>query len=110
MASIEGRETDVVITPAGNRLIVHFFTGILEHFPEIESFQVVQKDPQSFSVRIVQAKPFDNATSNRIRKSLQEKGADGLRIDIDLVDEIPLAYGKRRFVINEINQKHKYIP
>ena len=44
LKSIQGRNTDVVLTPGGNRLIVHFFTGILEHFPEIDSFQVVQDD------------------------------------------------------------------
>jgi phenylacetate-CoA ligase len=41
MESIRGRDADVIITPAGNRLIVHFFTGVLEHFQEIDSFQVI---------------------------------------------------------------------
>ncbi len=42
MQSIQGRSADIVTTPSGNRLIVHFFTGVLEHFSEVDSFQVVQ--------------------------------------------------------------------
>src|SRR5262249_27147324 len=101
MGSIQGRDTDVVITPAGNRLIVHFFTGILEHFSEIESFQVVQESMESMVIRIVPTQQFSEESSDRIVAALQEKGATGLRIKIELVNQIPLTPGgKRRFVIS----------
>ena len=100
MESIDGRDTDIVLTPAGNHLIVHFFTGILEHFAEVESFQVVQEEIESIVLRIVPSKEFSNDTAARIVSTLQEKGARGVRIDVELVDVIPLApSGKRRFVI-----------
>ena len=44
MLSIDGRETDVVVTPNGNRLIVHFFTGIFEYYQSIDTFKVIQKE------------------------------------------------------------------
>jgi len=101
MGSIQGRDTDVVITPTGNRLIVHFFTGILEHFPEIESFQVVQESMESMVIRIVPTEQFSEESSDRIVAALQEKGATGIRIEIELVGQIPLTPGgKRRFVIS----------
>jgi phenylacetate-CoA ligase len=101
MESIQGRDTDVVITPTGNRLIVHFFTGILEHFPEIESFQVVQESMESMVIRIVPTEQFSEESSDRIVAALQEKEATGIRIEIELVDRIPLTLGgKRRFVIS----------
>jgi phenylacetate-CoA ligase len=102
MESIQGRDTDVVVTPSGNRLIVHFFTGILNHFPEVESFQVVQESPDAILVRVVPDVGYSEEVPSRIVAALQEKGAD-LEIQVDTVDEIPAApSGKRRFVINRI--------
>jgi phenylacetate-CoA ligase len=89
-----------VVTPSGNRLIVHFFTGILNHFPEVESFQVVQESPDAIRVRVVPADGFSTETAHRIAAALREKGAD-LEIEVEAVDEIPAApSGKRRFVRN----------
>ena len=105
MHSIEGRDTDVVITPQGNRLIVHFFTGVLEHFSEIETFQVSQQKVDSITLRVVPTKNFGESTARRIVAKLQERGAGDLRIDIELVDHLPLApSGKRRFVISDMGK------
>jgi phenylacetate-CoA ligase len=103
--SIAGRDTDIILTPAGNRLIVHFFTGILEHFKEVESFQAVQQDPSQLTLRVVSAEPSEELAS-RIKSALSEKGAADLRIEIEWVREIPLsAAGKRRFVVSEFTKK-----
>ena len=100
LESIQGRDTDVVVTPSGNRLVVHFFTGILEHFPEIDCFQVIQDRTESIVVRVVPATGFFKETVSKIVSALREKGAGDLDIEIDVVREIPLApSGKRRFVI-----------
>jgi len=102
MQSIEGRNTDVVLTPSGNRLIVHFFTGILEYFEEIESFQIVQDYPGSIILRVVPSGEFSNKTRQRVIEALREKGAD-LEIIVEVVNEIPFSPGgKRRFVINNL--------
>jgi phenylacetate-CoA ligase len=108
MESIEGRDTDVVITPNGNRLIVHFFTGILEYFSEIEAFQVVQESIDNILILIVPTQQFSDETKERIVSALQEKGATGIGISVQLVDEIPLtAGGKRRFVISKAAIRHQ---
>lgn len=104
MESIQGRDTDVVITPSGNRLIVHFFTGILEHFPEIDCFQIRQERAGSIALRIVPASGFSNDAVSRIVSKLQENGAADLNIEVEIVPEIPLTpSGKRRFVIANPN-------
>lgn len=105
MQNIQGRDTDVIITPRGNRLIVHFFTGLLEHFPEIDTFQVVQEQPESITLRIVVMSNFTTETARRVTKALHDHGADGLDVHIELVPEIPMtSSGKRRFVINKLKQ------
>lgn len=100
MESIQGRDTDVVITHSGNRLIVHFFTGILNHFTEVESFQVVQESADAILVRVVPSTGFSKQTADRIVSALREKGAD-LEIEVEVVKAIPVPVsGKSRFVIN----------
>ena len=104
MESIQGRDTDVVLTPSGNRLIVHFFTGILEHYHEIETFQVVQEKIDEIVLRLVPTSGFSKDTEVKLVSSLQEKAAD-LKFRIDIVDSIPLPpSGKRRFVISNISK------
>jgi len=102
MESIQGRDTDVVVTPCGNRLIVHFFTGILNDFTEIESFQVVQENADAILVRVVPSNGFTKQTAGKIVSALQKKGAD-LEIEVEVVNAIPVAtLGKSRFVINNM--------
>ncbi len=84
-------------------MIVHFFTGIFEHFPEIDSFQVVQSDPRSMVVRVVERSGFDEGTSRRIVAALRDKGATDMEISVESVVEIPASpSGKRRFVLSSV--------
>lgn len=105
LASIQGRDTDVVFTPGGNRLVVHFFTGVLEHFREIGCYQVVQSEPDAILLRIV---PAPGCTMTRelardIVTSLEAHGMADMTVHIETVAEIPVARsGKRRFVICDL--------
>jgi phenylacetate-coenzyme A ligase PaaK-like adenylate-forming protein len=102
MESVQGRDTDIVVTPDGNRLIVQFFVGVLEHFSEIDMFQVVQEKVDSMLIKVVPTKGFTKELENTIVRQLQEKGAR-LRIDIETVKEIPVSpSGKRRFIISDV--------
>lgn len=103
MHSVEGRDTDVVVTPSGNRLIVHYFTGILEHFAEIDSFQVRQDERSSITVLVTATREFTRETPARIVTALQQLRAPDLKIHLEVVDSIPIGpSGKRRFVINNL--------
>ena len=103
LETIEGRDTDVITSPAGNRLIVHFFTGVLEHFPEITSFQVVHESLASVVLRLVPGKGFTDEVSARAVSMLKSKGAFDLDFRVEVVDEITLpSSGKRRFIISQL--------
>jgi phenylacetate-CoA ligase len=102
LKAIEGRDTDVIITPSGNRLIVHFFTGIFEHYKEISSFQVVQDSADSIVVKVVSEELLSESLRTVLTTSLKSAGASDMRIHIEQVSDIPTTLsGKRRFVINE---------
>jgi phenylacetate-CoA ligase len=101
MESIVGRETDVILTPSGNRLIVHFFTGIMEHYPQVRVFQVVQEAPDSLLIRIVPGEGYSESVGHEFVGKLRQAGAADMTIRVQPVDEVPLApTGKRRFIIS----------
>ena len=101
MEGIEGRSGDVVVTPRGNRLIVHFFTGIMEYFSDVSTFRVVQEAADRIRIEVVPGKAFSQSTSDQIRTRLQEHGLEGMTIEVETVDSIPATRsGKRRFVVS----------
>lgn len=101
MESLKGRDADVITTPSGNRLIVHFFTGILEHFPEIDSFQVEQSASDHLIIRIVPTRAFRHDDMDRVKFALVDKGLRDMTVKFELVEDIPLPLsGKHRFIIN----------
>lgn len=77
LSRIVGRDTDIVKTATGKHLIVHFFTAIFEHIPEIEQFRVIQKDINGIEIEYIKGKNFDDAVldfvSNEIYSHLGEK-------------------------------------
>lgn len=103
LKSIAGRSADVIVTPSGNRLIVHFFTGVLEHFKAIDSFQVVQDAKDSIILRILPNVILTTEIELQIIAALQEKGCSDLSIHIEYVDEMPLPpSGKHRFIVSNL--------
>lgn len=103
MQGISGRDTDIVLTPSGNRLIVEFFNGIVDDIPAIDSFQVIQESLDSIQMTIVPRPGYSEETKRELIETMLRNGAGGLRIDVEVADSIPLTPGgKRRYVMNRI--------
>ncbi len=107
MQEILGRDTDIVITPSGNRLIVEFFNGIIDDIPEIDSFQVIQEAPDAILVKIVPVAEWTEGNRRELVDAMLRSGADGLRIDVERVENIRPVGGKRRYVINKLESQHR---
>jgi phenylacetate-CoA ligase len=103
ISRIQGRATDVVTTPAGDRLIVHFFTQIFEMIPEIAQFQVRQDRPDAISIKYVKGAGFHDALLDRVRAEIASNCVYPLAIQFEDVSDIPLEQSnKRRFVISKV--------
>lgn len=103
MEGVEGRSGDVVVTPSGNRLIVHYFTGILEHFQDIANFQVLQEERDRLVVRIVPGAGFSSETARRVQDRLRTQGLTDMAIDVEITSEIPMPKSnKHRFVLSRV--------
>lgn len=103
ISRIQGRATDIVTTPAGDRLIVHFFTQIFEMIPDIAQFQVRQDRPESITVRYVPALGFAETALDRIRAEIAANCRYPLEVRFEQVVDIPPERSnKRRFVISNV--------
>ena len=104
LEGIDGRDTDVIVTPKGNRLIVHFFTGIFEYYPSVSTFRIVQETRKDIRIEIVPMPEFSQIEWNKIKQEILKKGDKDLILHLKIVDNIPLPNsGKRRFVVSKIN-------
>ena len=77
----------------------------MEHFSEVDSFQVVQTRTDQIIVKILPRSEPSEVLSGRIVSAIKQKGAEDLDIFVEYVSEIPLPpTGKHRFVINQIDK------
>jgi phenylacetate-CoA ligase len=103
ISRIQGRSTDIVSTPAGDRMIVHFFTQIFEMIPQIAQFQVRQNRPDAIAIAFVRGSGFHAGVLEEVKRQILEQCRFPLAIDFREVSEIPLEKSnKRRFVISTV--------
>lgn len=103
LESIEGRDSDILITPSGKHLIVHYFTGYFEWVDTVKQFQVVQNEIDKITLKLVPNDKFDNEARSKIQNEISEYIGTDVQLEIKIVDDIPLTRsGKRRFVLSAI--------
>lgn len=89
LRQIVGRDTDIVRTRSGKFLIVHFFTGIMEHFPAIRQFRIVQEDLDSIILEFIpETKIFDSGILDTLRDLIQSKANEKFTIHFREVQHI----------------------
>ncbi len=94
-----GRDTDVVITPSGKKLIVHFFTGIFEFIPEIRQFMVIQREINGIEIHYIPGSGFNVSFLEKLEKIFFDKIHEHLNINWKKVDIIPpTASGKPQLI------------
>ncbi len=105
LAHLEGRLTDMFITPDGHWLTVHQFSGFFEHIKPVRAFQVIQKEVDSILIKLVVDESFSEADEQRIVDRFRKYLGPDNHFTLEFVDEIPLTpSGKRRFFISEVIQ------
>ena len=101
ISSIVGRTADTLLTPSGKRLIVHFFSGMFDHYLDISAFQAAKTHADRLELRIVPSNDRGIASADDVARRIEAEVPD-MKVDIRIVDRVPLTRaGKRRFVIDE---------
>lgn len=104
ISNFGGRKIDVVYDSCGNRLSPHIITNNFWEFSEIKQFQFIQKDKKTYLIKINIHNGFDKI--DKIEFMLKRLLGEDANITVEIVSDMPeLASGKRKYVVNEINQK-----
>lgn len=82
LEKIIGRDTDIVKTRSNKFMIVHFFTGILEHIPEIKQFRIIQKNLDSIQFEYIKDEGFKEEILVNLTKIIHDH----------LEEEFPIEY------------------
>lgn len=107
LKQIIGRSTDVVKTRSGKYMVVHAFTGIFEHIPEIRQFKVIQRDLDSLEIEVIPGKDFKRDLLIDVEQKIQSYLAEKFTINWREVSEItPSPSGKPRLVESYLNQQN----
>jgi len=105
LSHLEGRLTDMFVTEDGHWLTVHQFTAFFAKMPSVQAFQVIQKEVDFISIKLVVDETFSEADHQRIIETFRRYMGPNNRFDLQFVDEIPTTpAGKRRFFISEVIQ------
>ena len=103
LGHLEGRLTDMFVTPDGHWLTVHQFTAFFAKLPSVQAHQVIQRQLDDFVIRLVVDDRFGEAERQRVIETFQGYFGPHNRFTLEFLDEIPTTpAGKRRFFISEV--------
>ena len=97
---IIGRDTDILFTPKLKVLVVHFFTGIFEHFPEIRQFQVKQLEKGGkIHIKYIEGTNFSTVILEKVRMKIFDRAKEKFPLEFHNVPEIaPAQSGKPQII------------
>jgi len=105
LKTIIGRDTDIVKTRSGKYMIVHAFTGIFEHIPEIKQFRIVQKDLDSLEIEYIKDKGLTDKTLDYVKTKIQSYLNENFPVNFIEVEVIPSTpSGKPQIIQSFLNQ------
>ena len=108
LKKIIGRDTDVIQTPSGKDLIVHFFTGIFEHFPTIKQFRVIQKAVGQIEIEYIPDHGFAPTALTDVEIMMHKRAQEQLLVTWLQVAAIPAtASGKPQIIQNLLVKRDK---
>lgn len=106
LQKVIGRETDLVVTPSGKKLIVHSFTGIFEYFPEIKQFCVIQEDIEGVRIQYIPGDYFKPSTLVKIQNRILSLLNEPFDLKFEQVSDIPpTKSGKPQLIISKLQKK-----
>ncbi|MAD12257.1 MAG: hypothetical protein CMC04_06005 [Flavobacteriaceae bacterium] len=104
LEKIIGRDTDIVFSPKGKFLIVHFFTVIFEFEESIKQFRVVQSSFDKFKIEYIKNNNFDLKTLDLLEKEMCDNANEKLNIIWKEVFIIPpTKSGKPQIIESNLN-------
>jgi phenylacetate-CoA ligase len=99
---IQGRTTDFVVARDGTVMHGLALVYVVRDLPAIRKFKIVQESVEHTRVLLAVDPGFDPASVERIRNGMAERLGAQVRIDVDIVADIPAEMsGKYRYVVSK---------
>jgi len=97
---IEGRDSDILITPSGKFLITVQFDGYFQHEESVKQFQIIQERIDSIIIKLVVNKRLNSKEKEKFYNYWKDYIGADVSVEIHIVNDIPLTIsGKRRYLI-----------
>jgi len=104
LQKVIGRDTDIVKTRSGKIMVVHSFTGIFEHIPEVRQFRIIQTDLDSITIEYIPGLGFHQNLLDVIKGKIHDGLGEPLSLTFKPVDYIPpTASGKPQIILSLLN-------
>ncbi len=108
MKSIEGRISDLIITPEGKNIHGEFFSHIFWQMTCFKQFQVVQESLDKLIIKVI---PYPAVEQSKLYEEVQmiseivHMRTGIMKITIEQVDNIPTTEaGKQKFIVTKVSQ------
>lgn len=103
IATIAGRETDLIRTPVGNLIHGEFFTHILYGNSPVRNFQFIQETRREYRLLLVAEEEIPKGLQQQWRDRILEALGAGSNLVIEQVETIAeLPSGKHRFTVSKL--------
>ncbi len=101
METVIGRQREIITTEKGDYILRHSFFLLKD--PDLEKFQIVQKNIQDIEVYLVPKQKITEEKLDQIENKLYQFLDDTVNIEIEIVDEIEgNNSNKRQYFISEL--------
>lgn len=101
LSPVQGRSSDTMRTRDGRLIHGEYFTHLMYACPAVRQFQFIQKDLDTYVLKVAGSKADMAGYEAGWRKSLGEKLGEGICVTVEYVDRIaPLASGKHKFTLS----------
>ena len=100
IASIIGRTSDLITTPNGNRLTVHFFSSLFGHVEGIKTYQVTHYGGARLKIKIAVTTKDPSSLFSHLEQMVHQAGDPNLIVEFEQVADIPLdSTGKHKYIV-----------
>ena len=102
LKSVDGRVFDVIVAPNGRFVPGTYWTIVFRTVPGIQQFQVIQKSIDALTIKLITDPAFQKSSLTKLEEDIQDRCGSDMRLDFELVDEIPLSKSaKRKLIVSD---------
>jgi len=103
LKEVQGRSTDFIVAADGTIMHGLALIYVIRDVEGVENFKITQESLEYTRIELMTSEAFTPESIEIIRKGINQRLGDGVKVDVDLVDDVASeASGKFRYVISRV--------